>query len=84
VSVEGMGSIGTRGSEPKEVVVVTKDNPSFRLAVCELVLINCPEEPTSELVVTSMPRRRSPAAIACEQFSSRGMRIVRGIGLPCP
>ena len=34
------------------------------------------------VVVTPIPRRRRPAAMACEQFSSRWKRIVRGIGLP--
>src|SRR4029079_1091488 len=42
-----------------------------------------PSRPASGVVVTSMPRRRRPAAMACEQFSSRWNRIVRGIGLPC-
>src|SRR5437764_10038507 len=40
--------------------------------------------PISGVVVTSMPRRRSPSAIARWQSSSRWKRIVRGIGLPLP
>ncbi len=40
--------------------------------------------PASGVVVTSMPRRLSPPAIAFEQFSSKWKRIVRGIGLPLP
>src|SRR5262249_46975876 len=42
-----------------------------------------PSRLTSGVVVTSMPRWRSPAAMAREQFSSRWNRIVRGIDLPC-
>jgi hypothetical protein len=36
--------------------------------------------PASGLVVTSIPRRRNPSAIAFGQFSSRWKRTVRGIG----
>src|SRR5436305_922124 len=40
--------------------------------------------PASGVVVTSMPRRLNPAAIARLPFSSRWKRIVRGIGGPSP
>ena len=42
-----------------------------------------PSNPASGVVVTSMPWRRSPTAMAFVQFSSRWKRIVLGIGHPC-
>src|SRR5947209_10323700 len=41
-----------------------------------------PDSPSSAVIVTSMPRRRSPSAKAVGQCSSRWKRIVRGIALP--
>jgi hypothetical protein len=60
-----------RCSQTKKVVVVTEDDPAFGQAIGKLVLVDRSEKTQSGVVVTSIRRRRSPAAMACEQFSSR-------------
>jgi hypothetical protein len=48
-----------------------------------LPLRRTPSSLASGVVVTSMPCRRSPTAMAFVQFSSRRKRIVRAISFPC-
>src|SRR5438874_10627994 len=62
---------------------VTTTRPSARAcAACASSVAL--RRPASGVVVTSMPRRLKPSAIARLQFSSRWKRIVRRIGGPSP
>ena len=70
------------GGEAKEVFVLSKNDSRLTHGKRDVFFVGGVKEPPSTVVVTSIPLRRSPAAMAGSQFSSRWNRIVPGIPSP--